>query len=338
MRPRHIQLAVIGCGHWGPNYLRTFAAFPTASVKYACDLDQGRLQNIAAQYPQIQVTTDFQKVLRDPEVQAVIICTPSTTHYRMTRLALLANKHVLTEKPLTLDSREAKMLRDLAKKRRRILMVGHVFLYNPGIRKIKQLIDSKALGKIYSISATRTHLGLIREDVNVIWDLAPHDISIFNYLLGSVPYYVEAVGVCHLKPKREDASSIHLVYPGEVLGHIHVSWADSNKERTVKVVGSRARVVFDDLDNMERVKIFKKGIGVKEDYRSFGEFQLSLRDGDILSPKLDLYEPLQEMCLDFMESIRHGSRPVSSADVGMNSVKVIEQAVRSMHRRRRKFL
>jgi predicted dehydrogenase len=243
---------------------------------------------------------------------------------------LEAGKHVLVEKPMTLTSVEALALTKLAEEKQRTLFVGHTFLYNPGVRKMKEIIDSGELGAIYYLTATRTHLGLVREDVNVAWDLAPHDIAIFNYLLGKVPIRVDAFGVCHLKEAREDAVFIHLLYPNSVLGQIHVSWVDSNKERSVKVIGSEARVIFDDINNLERVKIFKKGIRRLPDYNTFGEFQLLLRDGDIISPRIEPIEPLKAMCAEFIDCLRTGAKPLTDGQSGYEVVRVMEQIDRAL--------
>jgi len=226
---------------------------------------------------------------------------------------------------LTLVPEESLKLADLAKNKKRILMVGHTFLYNPGIMKLKEYIDNGELGKIYYINATRTHLGLIREDVNAIWDLAPHDVSIFNYLTGKVPIKVDAIGSCHLKKSREDVAFVNLTYPEGIIANIHVSWVDSNKERTIRVVGSKARIVFNDLDNLERVKLYKKGIGVSEDYKDFGEFQLHLRDGDIISPMLNLFEPLGAMCAYFLECTKTREKPRTDGYDGYEVVKVMKE-------------
>jgi predicted dehydrogenase len=325
-----IIVAVAGCGHWGPNYIRVFSGLENVTVKYACDLSKPKLERIHAQFPQVAVTTDFDSVLTDPSVDAIIIATPSSTHFQVAKSCLQAGKHILVEKPMTLTSPDAQALTKLAADNKRTLFVGHTFLYNPGVRKMKEIIDSGELGAIYYLTATRTHLGLVREDVNVAWDLAPHDIAIFNYLLGAIPVKIEAHGVCHLKKGREDAVFIHLVYPNSILGQIHVSWVDSNKERTVKVIGSEARVIFDDINNLERVKIFKKGIRRSPDYNTYGEFQLLLRDGDIISPRIEPIEPLKAMCTEFVQCLRDGSKPLTDGQSGYEVVRVMEEIDRAL--------
>ena len=325
-----LTIAVAGCGHWGPNYIRIFSSFDNVAVKYACDLSKPKLDRVHRQFPQVTVTQDYNALLRDPDVDAIVIATPSSTHFSVAKGALEAGKHILVEKPITVTSADALALIKLAEEKKRMIFVGHTFLYNPGVRKMKEIIDAGKLGAIYYLTATRTHLGLIRDDVNVAWDLAPHDIAIFNYLLGQTPIRVDAFGVCHLKKNREDAVFIHLLYPNSVLGQIHVSWVDSNKERTVKVIGSEARVIFDDIDNLERIKIFEKGIRRPPDYNTFGEFQLLLRDGDIISPRIEPAEPLKVMCTEFIDSLRKGTKPLTDGRSGYEVVRVMEQIDRAL--------
>src|SRR5258706_4201222 len=325
-----LTIAVAGCGHWGPNYIRVFSSLENVSVKYACDLSKPKLERIQTQFPQVTVTQDLNALLRDDAVDAVIIATPSSTHYNVAKSCLEAGKHILVEKPMTLTSADAIALKKLGDEKKRTIFVGHTFLYNPGVRKMKEIIDAGELGAIYYLTATRTHMGLMRDDVNVAWDLAPHDIAIFNYLLGQSPVRIDAFGVCHLKKGREDAAFIHLLYPNSVLGQIHVSWVDSNKERSVKVIGSEARVIFDDINNLERVKIFKKGIRRSPDYNTFGEFQLLLRDGDIISPRIEPMEPLKAMCAEFIDCLRNGTKPLTDGQSGYEVVRVMEQIDRAL--------
>lgn len=325
-----IKIGIIGLGHWGPNYVRNFSSIEGTEVTWCCDLLDENLDKIKHN-PEIRLTKNYGEMLADPSVNAVVVATPASTHYKIVKECLEAEKDVLAEKPITLEPDEALELCQFADKGKRILMVGHTFIYNPGIRKVKEFIDEGELGQIYYLNATRTHLGLIREDVNAVWDLAPHDVSIFNYLIGKAPIMVNAVGACHLKKDREDVAFINLIYPDNIIANIHASWADSNKERTIRVVGSKARVVFDDLDNLEKVKLYKKGIAVTGDCNDFGEFQLHLRDGDIISPMLNLYEPLKEMCSRFIDHVKERKTPLTDGYKGYEVVKVvkrIEEAIR----------
>lgn len=317
------NLAIIGLGHWGPNYLRIFQSLDRVNLSWCCDALRTNLKKIR-HHTDARLTDNYKELINDSSLDAVVVATPAATHYQIVKEALLAGKDVLAEKPLTLKPDESLELCKLADRNKNILMVGHTFMFNPGIRKIKEYIENGELGRIYYLNATRTHLGLIREDVNAVWDLAPHDVSIFNYLLDATPITVHAVGACHLKDEREDVAFINLVYPENIIANIHVSWEDSNKERTIRIVGSRARAFFNDLDNLERVRIFQKGIGAEKDYENFGEFQLRYRDGDIISPMLTLYEPLKEMCLHFVDCCYSRSAPFTDGYSGYEVVKVMQ--------------
>ncbi len=320
-----INIGIIGLGHWGPNYIRCFSKLHEVGVVKGCDVKEENLIRIKDLYPFINLTTDYRDFLEDNNIDAIIVATPASTHYKIVKECLEYGKDVLAEKPLTLIPEESLELAELSAKINRILMVGHTFLYNPGIIKLKEYIKNGDLGKIYYMNATRTHLGLIREDVNAIWDLAPHDVSIFNFLIDKIPLSVNAVGACHLKRDREDVAFINLIYPDNIIANIHVSWADSNKERSIRLVGSKARIVFNDLDNLERIKLYKKGISVSEEYNDFGEFQLQLRDGDIISPMINFYEPLLRMCDHFFKCIRDRIKPLTDGYVGYNVVKIMHQ-------------
>ena len=315
-----IRLAVIGGGHWGANYLRIFHWIEGVETVYVCDRDPNVLARAKKQYPSLQTTSDFSKILQDAAIQAVVIATPASTHEALLTSSLQAGKHVLVEKPLALNVPDAERVVRLAQEAKRVLMVGHTFLYNSAVRKMKELIQKGALGKIYYLHATRTHLGLIRNDVSALWDLAPHDVSIFSYLLDQEPRKVSAVGTACLKGGLHDVAFINLFYGDGVIGNIHLSWVDSNKLRQVAVVGSKARVLFDDLNTLERIRIFEKGVSIDKPYDSFGEFQLLLRDGDIISPKVDAEEPLRNVCLEFIECVKTGKRALAD---GMNGLRVI---------------
>jgi len=325
-----IRIGLVGCGHWGPNYLRVLQFMDGVEAASACDREKAALDKIKKQYPPLETVTDFSALLALPEVNAVIIATPASTHYKLVKQSLEAGKHTLVEKPLALSAREADELVRLADEKKRILMVGHTFLYNPAVRKMKEYVEKGAIGKTYYLRAIRTHLGLIKNDVSAVWDLAPHDISIFSYLLGKQPRRVSAVGVAHLKEKLQDVAFITLFYDEGIIGNIHISWVDSNKFRQVTLVGSKARIVFDDLDPMERLRIFEKGVSLDKPYDSFGEFQLLLRDGDIISPKIEAEEPLRNVCLEFIRSIQTGSRPLTDGRNGLEVVRTMCAIEKSM--------
>lgn len=328
-----IKIGVIGCGHWGPNYVRDFNKLNNSRVTKCCDIKKQNLNRIKELYKDIATTSNYTDILEDKNIDAVVVATPASTHYEIVKKCLEYGKDVLAEKPLTLVPEESLELLELANKKNKILMVGYTFLFNPGIKKLKEFLQNGELGKIYYLNATRTHLGLVREDVNAIWDLAPHDVSIFNYLTDKTPVSVNAVGACHLKKGREDVAFINLIYPENIIANIHVSWADSNKERTIRVVGSKARVVFDDLNNLEMTKLYKKGIGLAEErIGDFGEFQLHQRDGDIISPKIEMAEPLRLMCEHFVSCVLNRKTPFTDGQKDYAVVKTLRAACESIAR------
>ncbi|MEW6606253.1 MAG: Gfo/Idh/MocA family oxidoreductase [bacterium] len=325
-----IKIGIIGCGHWGPNYVRNFNALADCKVVECCDLSEEQLNKIKKQFPDITTQTDYLKMLKNPEIDAVVVATSTITHYQIAKDVLEHDKHVLIEKPITYLPKEGQELVKLSNQKGKILMVGHTFLYNAGIRKVKEYIDDGSIGKIYYLHATRTHLGLIREDVNVIWDLAPHDISIFSYFLNMEPINVSAKGGFFLKKDRADVSFLTLEYPNGIIGNIHVSWIDSNKVREIVVVGSKKRIVFDDLNPLEPVRVFEKGVTLEGTYDGFGEFKLALRDGDIISPKVQMIEPLKTQCQHFLNCITHNQTPFTDGKSGVKVVKVLRAIEESL--------
>jgi predicted dehydrogenase len=283
------------------------------------------LQRAQSRFPSVAVYSDASDLLANKEVDAVVISTPASTHHQLARKALQAGRDVIVEKPLALELEQCEELVELSAKTGRVLMVAHTFLYNPGVRKLREYVGSAEFGRVYYLHATRTNLGPIRQDVSAIWDLAPHDISIFNYLLGKEPIWASAVGAQSLGNSREDVGFITLGYPDNVIGNIHVSWADPNKVRRVVVVGSQQRLVFDDLSDLERVRVYKKGVSATEaDVGSFGEFKLLVRDGDILSPKIEYSEPLKNQAQDFVTAIAEGRQPFSD---GVTGARVVEALI-----------
>ena len=297
-----------------------------------CDLNEERLRLVHRKFPYVFPTRLLDELLSDPHVDAVVVATPAVTHYEVVKACLLHNKHVLVEKPLSTHIEQGKELVQLAEERQRILMVGHTFLYNPGILKIKEYLSRNEFGSVYYLHATRTHLGLIRNDVDAIWDLVPHDISIFSFLLHTQPLWVSAVNGCFLKNGIPDVGFITLGYPQNVIGNIHVSWINSNKVRELAVIGSKKRILFDDLNNLEKIRIFEKGVSVERPYDGFGEFQLLLRDGDIISPKVEPHEPLKIQCAHFLECIEKNQIPLTNGRHAVNNVRVMVAIQKSMER------
>lgn len=326
-----LRVAIIGCGYWGVNYVRVFSELTDAQLVAVCDNRSEALERVERRYPAVDLVQDFREVIARDDVDAVVVCTPASSHYAIAHAALLAGKHVLAEKPLTNRLPEANELTALALSEGIILMVGHTFLYHPAVRKVKEYIDRGDVGKLYYLYARRTNMGPIRGDVNALWDLAPHDVSIFNFWLGSAPEWVSAVGGRVLGDSHEDVGFISLGYPNHILAHIHVSWADAYKVREVVVVGSERRIAFNEFNPLERVRVFEKGVSlIESEMPSYGEQHLKMRDGDIISPHIDASEPLKNECSQFIECVLTKTRPVSDGFVACQVVRVMEAVDRSV--------
>ena len=327
-----ISIGIIGLGHWGPNLVRNFSTNIHCSVRYVCDLEESnfkRVENLIS--TKCIKTTRSEELFQSPELDAIVIATSASTHYPLVKKALQAGKHVFCEKPLTLDFNQDRELCDLAEKSGLKLMVGFTFLFNSAIQKLKEMVDENRMGQLYYLTATRTHMGLVRKDTSAVWDLAPHDVAIMNFLLDAVPERVSAVASSPLGLKNPDVAFINLFYPNGILGQIHVSWVDSNKERVLRVIGSKARAVFNDLDGLEPVRIFEKGIGVEtQDEVNYGDFKFLLRDGDIISPKIQLQEPLRMIVDSFISVVREGAKNITDGVYACNVSRTIIAALRSI--------
>jgi predicted dehydrogenase len=324
------KVAVVGCGYWGPNLVRNLVENRGCSEIVCCDLHPDNLERIATRYPAVRVTPDFEDLLHG-SVDAVMIATPLSTHYTIARKALEAGLDVFVEKPFTGSSREARDLIELSRRRGLVLMVGHTFEYSPPVIKIRDLIQSGELGTIFYLSSTRVNLGLHQKDVSVVWDLAPHDLSMMIYWLGEAPASVAALGKDFVQPGIPDVAFVSMTFASGVIGHVQVSWLSPSKLRRTTIVGSQKMVVYDDTDHLERVKVFDKGVSFR-DPETFGEYQLSYRTGDIVSPKLDTTEPLQAEVSDFLEAVRNRSRPRCDGENGLRVVQVLEAVERSLDR------
>jgi predicted dehydrogenase len=319
-----VGIGIIGCGYWGLNYIRVLVELPQSAVLVASDQQTDRLDLVKKRFPTVRTDPKWESVLENGDIEALVISTPATTHHALARECLLHGKHVMIEKPMTTDVEGAEELVALADDRQLVTMVGHTFLYNTGIKKMKTCIESDEFGKVYYLHGTRTNMGPIRQDVNAIWDLAPHDVSIFNYLVGKQPNWVSAVGGRVLGNTREDVGFITLHYPSNIVGNVHVSWADPSKVRKVVVVGSNRRMAFDDMNATEQVRIFEKGVASEGvDHDSFAEYRLLMKDGDIISPKIESSEPLKNQCCHFLECIRNGTRPLTDSRNGLDVVKIM---------------
>jgi predicted dehydrogenase len=329
------RVAVIGCGYWGMNYVRVLSELPDAEVAVVCDQRAARLDEIGRRFSGIALTTDCDEALAADGIDAAVVCTEATSHRRIAGKALEHGQHVLVEKPLTVTVEDADDLIAQAEAAERILLTGHTFLYNAGVERIKEIVRKGELGDLYYVYATRTNLGPFRTDVNALWDLAPHDIAIFNYLLDGMPEWVSAVGASVLRNGRQDFGFISLGYPDGVVGHVHVSWADPQKVREFVIVGSDRRIAFNDVDLAERVRVFDRGVkpDLQSEPTSFGEHALQVRQGDVLSPAVPATEPLKRLCGHFLHCIRRGERPRTPGPDGRAVVAVMQAVERSLERR-----
>lgn len=325
-----VNIAVVGCGRWGVNYVRILEEIADARVDWVYDRDELSLKRVVHRFPTVKAARTLGEVINSPDVDAVVVATPASEHHGAVKKALLAGKHVLVEKPISLTIDESLEMIELAASQKKVLMVGHTFLFNSGVKALKDYIREDAFGKMYYLHATRTNMGPIRHDVNAIWDLAPHDVSIFNYLLESAPKWVSATGVRLFDNEREDVGFLTLGYPENVIANIHVSWADPYKVREVVAVGSKRRITFDDLASLERVKVYEKGVTKDKEAESYGEFRLLMRDGDIISPKVENTEPLKEQCIHFLECINENKKPLSDGAVGLDVIRVMLAADESL--------
>jgi predicted dehydrogenase len=323
-----IRIGVIGAGRWGPNLIRNFHTRQESVVISVVDRDRGRIAQVQSRFADVQVGDDPAMLIADPTIDAVVVATPTSTHYGLVKAALEQKKHVLVEKPITADARQAEELRALADRFGRVLMVGHVFLYNAGVQRVKQILDAGDLGRIYYMSMVRTNLGPIRMDVNAAWDLASHDLSIVNYWLDAAPTSVSAVGGSWINPGVEDAVFATLRYPNGVLVNLHASWLNPRKNRDVTVVGDRRMLTFDDMNLNEPLRIYDKQVTDERTHPayvdSFASFRSSVRDGDITIPRVAMNEPLKAECDHVLECIATGRRPRSDGTEGLAVVRALE--------------
>lgn len=335
MNQKLITVNCIGAGRWGPNLIRALRNIPRVRVSKVADRDPKRLELISQRFPEICITCDVDGALTDEDADAVVIATPVRTHYDLARRALECDKHVLVEKPLCGHAAQCEPLARLAQDNQLVLAVGHVFLFNPGIRKVREIIESGALGKIYYIHATRTNLGPIREDVNALWDLASHDLSIFQYWLDAVPREVTAHGESFLHEGVEDVVVASYRYPDNILACVHASWLNPRKVREITVVGDRKMIVWSDMDVIEPVRLYDKNVQTRRDPEyadSLGGFQTQIRDGDVLIPHVAGGEPVAAECEHFIQCIRENLRPLNHASLATDVVHALEATDESMRR------
>ena len=333
-----IQIAVVGAGHWGPNLIRNFHTSAESRVRYVVDRSSSRLDSLRSRFPDIEMLSSLDPVLADSKIDAVVVSTPTTTHFEICRRALEAGKHVLVEKPIAASLEDSQRLVELAKKHDRILMVGHVFLYNTAVQRVKQVLDAGTLGRVFYISMVRTNLGPIRLDVNAAWDLAAHDISIVNYWLGASAKSASAVGGDYINKGVADVVFATLRYPNDVLVNLHASWLNPRKSRDITLVGDRKMLTFDDMNLQEPIRVYDKG--VKDEpvgggagsavVDTFASFRASVREGDITIPKVAMGEPLKSECDHFLQCLTQKKQPLSDGQTGVEVVKALQAIQRSL--------
>jgi predicted dehydrogenase len=328
VRPKPVRIAVVGLGYWGPNLVRNLFELPEAEVAAVCDLKAEALEAISRRYPGVPTTTSYEDVLKDPNIEAVAIATPVASHFGLASAALRAGKHVFVEKPLAASSKEALDMISLADRTKRVLMPGHTFLYSPPVNMIRSLISSGELGEIYFISTSRVNLGLHQSDVSVAWDLGPHDFSILRYWLDETPVHATALSRGCVMPDIPDVAFINLEFPSGTIAHVELSWLAPSKLRRTTIVGSRKMIVYDDTSN-EPVRVFDSGVNIR-DPKTFGEYTLTYRTGDIVSPQIDVAEPLYVEMEDFCTAIRRGTVPRSCRELGLQVVRMIEAVEASL--------
>jgi predicted dehydrogenase len=327
---RPVSVAVIGCGYWGPNLLRNFNNCPATRVVMACDADGDRLRRVGDICPQATMTTRFEDVLENDDVEAVAVATPVRTHLPLAHAALKADKHVLLEKPLADSAHGASQLVELAEAADRVLMVDHTFIYSEPVRRIKQLIENDELGEIYYIDSVRINLGLIQNDVNVLWDLAPHDLSIVDYLLGRPPRSVSAVGTSHTGCDVEDVAYLNLDFGQGLIATFHVNWLSPVKIRHMIVGGSRKSLVYNHLDPVEPIKIYDRGVTVTDSPEARRGLLISYRTGDVWSPHIEQTEPLSRVVRHFADCIRDRKIPLTDGRSGLRIAEILEAAEHSI--------
>jgi len=327
-----VKIAVVGLGYWGPNLVRNLITLLGSKNVLICDKDTSRIDRIRENYPNVEYTTDLEVVLSNDEVEGVVLATPISTHGNLGRTVLTAGKHLFVEKPLAESVDAARLLIKTAEENKRVLMVGHTFEYSPPVTKIKEILDTGDVGKIFFISSTRVNLGLHQRDASVIWDLAPHDLSILMHWLDEKPSRVTTVGRDCVKSGQPDVAFISLEFPSGVVCSLEVAWLAPSKLRRTAIVGEKQMIVYDDTANIEKVKVYDQGVEIN-DPQTFGEYQLTYRTGSIVSPRLKNVEPLRDEMNHFIECIKTGATPKTDGYCGLRVVEALEAAQRSLETR-----
>lgn len=328
-----VNIGIIGYGYWGPNLVRNFTEVSGAKVVAVSDFKQEMLTKVQARYPNIKVTTESQDLFENPKIDAIAIATPVSTHFDLAWTALQAGKHVFLEKPLTSTSEQAIQLIEEAKRRNLILMVDHTFVYTGAVRKMRELVKNAELGDIYYYDSVRVNLGLFQPDINVIWDLAVHDLSIMDYVLSSQPVAVSATGMSHIPGKPENIAYLTLFFNGNLMAHFHVNWLAPVKIRNTLLGGSQKMIVYNDLELSEKIKIYDKGVIIADDPEQVYKMRVGYRTGDIWIPQLDRTEALRTEALHFIHCIQVNESPITDGEAGLRVVRILEAATQSMHKR-----
>ena len=328
---RIIQIGVVGCGYWGPNLIRNLKQNPECHLKVLCDVSEQRLRHMIRLYPDLGTTTRFDELVNDPALDAVVIATPVRFHYEMAKACLEAGKHVFVEKPMARTAAEGEELVELAQKQQLVLMVGHTFLFSPAVRRMKEIIEAGDIGEIQYISARRLNLGLFQKDINVAWDLAPHDISIILHLLEEQPSTISCQGSSHVTRGIEDVTMMYLNFRKNRCAFVQNSWLDPKKVRQMTVVGSQRMIIYDDTEPLEKLKIYDARVEVPPHYDTFAEFTYSYHYGDAYIPYIKQDEPLKLECQHFLDCIHHGQIPITGGQLGLEVVRILEAASESLN-------
>jgi len=329
---KQIKVGVVGCGYWGPNLVRNFRSLPDCSLRMMCDVSKERLKHLKSLYPEVEGETEYEHLLNGADLDAVVISTAVDLHYPMAKASLLAGKHTLIEKPMACCSEECEELIEIAREKGLVLMVGHTFLYSPAVRKLKEIVDWGDIGEIRYICARRLSLGLFQKDINVTWDLAPHDLSIILYIMDEQPVSVNCRGNAHITPGIEDVTTMCLHFRKERSAIIQSSWLDPRKIREMTIVGSKRMIVYDDVAQQEKVRIFDVRVERPPHYDTFAEFHYAYHYGDMYVPYIKQEEPLKLECQHFLECIQQGKTPLSSGHQGLELVRILEASSESLKR------
>ena len=327
-----LKIGVVGCGYWGPNLARNFRSLTDCELTVVCDRDEARLKHMKELFPETAQSHSFDDMLDKSDVDAVVVATPVHLHHELAMAALLAGKHTFIEKPMASSAAECEELLRIAGEHKLTVMVGHTFLYSPPVRKIKAIVDSGEIGEIRYISARRLNLGLFQQDINVVWDLAPHDLSIILYLMGKGPSAVNCQGSANVAPAIEDVATLILSFDDGGFATIQSSWLDPRKIREMTIVGTEKMIVYDDLEPLQKIRIYDHRVEAPPHYDSFAEFQYSYHYGDMWAPHITQEEPLKVECQHFLDCIRSGDTPISSGQSGLESVRILEAASESLKR------